>query len=133
MRKTRRARDNRQTELAVLIYVTIASAVAAASDASFAPHALALAVFFVALLAITILRLAFGDRWRPPGSGETRLAFAARVVGAIAVIAMPLAVSSFWSEHELTAEKIGREIDRSAAAIGRQAEEMMSNENSRRG
>lgn len=125
MRKAHRTTANARTGIFLLTLATIGSALAASSDASFTPHAQALFVFFVALFAVTGVRLALRDRWRAPGRGEHRLAFTARLVGAAAIVAMPLAAGSFWSEHELTAEKIGREIDRGAAAIGRQAEGMI--------
>lgn len=56
------------------------------------------------------------------GHGEHALLFSGRTVGTIMMAAGVLAVAYFWTDNQLTAEKMGREIDRGVYALGQQAQ-----------
>lgn len=56
------------------------------------------------------------------GGGDHAIQFSGRTVGTIMIGAAVLAVAYFWTDNQLTAEKMGREIDRGVYALSQQAE-----------
>lgn len=95
----------------------------------FATQALALFIVFGAVLALMMLmnRLFGGGGGGHAHAahghgGEHAVVMSGRSVGAIAVVAAVLAVAFFWTDNELSGEKIGRFLDKGAASLGRQAQ-----------
>lgn len=95
-------------------------------QSAFAPQAQALFIVFAAVLLLTLLaKRVFGHTARGHGhghGGDHAVVMSGRTVGMVTVGAAMLAGLVFWNSNELNAEKIGREIDRGASGLGRQAE-----------
>jgi hypothetical protein len=92
-------------------------------QSAFAPQAQALFLVFAAVLALFVLFGAmFGARRAKHGHEDRAVKLSGSLVGMLTVIAGVLAVVYFWTDNQLSAEKIGREIDRSAASLGQQAQ-----------
>jgi hypothetical protein len=113
----------RRAQLCAVAMLAIASGMFGfgAIPSSIEPQAQALLVVFAAIVLVQVAHALFSPRWRAPGRGERALLLSGRAAGALIVVAAPLAFASFWSAHELSAEKIGRQIDRGVAGITRQA------------
>ncbi len=95
----------------------------------FATQALALFIVFGALLALMMLtnRLFGGGGGGHAHAahghgGDHAVVMSGRSVGAIAVVAALLAVAFFWTDNDLSGEKIGRFLDKGAVALGQQAQ-----------
>jgi hypothetical protein len=56
------------------------------------------------------------------GGGDHAVVMSGKMVGTITMIAGVLAVAYFWTDNELTGEKIGRFIDRGAVSLTHQAQ-----------
>ncbi len=98
-------------------------------QSAFAPQAQALFLLFGALL-LTILatRMLLKNRGghghakgHGHGHGEGALVLSGRAFGTLFVAAVALGGFYFWTDNQLTAEKIGRHIDGGVAGLGRQA------------
>jgi hypothetical protein len=113
-----------------LVVATGASALFAFGiiQSAFAPQAQALFIVFAAvLLLIMLAKRVFGHTAHGHGHGhghgaDHAVVMSGRTVGMVTVGAAMLAGLFFWTSNDLNAEKIGREIDRGAAGLGRQAE-----------
>lgn len=98
-------------------------------QSAFAPQAQALFLLFSALLLTmlaTRVLLAHGGgghgRAKGHGHGEGALVLSGRAMGTMLMAALMLGGVYFWTDNQLTAEKIGRHIDGGVASLGRQAE-----------
>lgn len=96
-------------------------------QSAFAPQAQALFLVFAAVLAVVIVfNAVFANNHTAHGNGHGRgdhaVVLSGRLVGLLTVAAALLAVGYFWTDNQLSAEKIGRHIDRGAAGLGQQAE-----------
>ncbi|HET9231235.1 MAG TPA: hypothetical protein VFO00_08095 [Vitreimonas sp.] len=56
------------------------------------------------------------------GGGDHAVVMSGKMVGTITMIAGVLAVAYFWTDNDLSGEKIGRFIDRGAVSLGHQAQ-----------
>jgi hypothetical protein len=107
-------------------------------QSAFAPQAQALFLLFGALLltivATRMLLRGGGGHGRGHGRGghgahhgghgghgEGALTLGGRAMGTLFIIALALGGVYFWTDNQLTAEKIGRHIDGGVAGLGRQA------------
>jgi hypothetical protein len=117
-----------RAQLCAVALLAVASGVLGfgAIPSSFALQAQALFVVFAAIVFIQVAHALFSPRWRAPGGGERALLLSGRAAGALIVVAAPLAFASFWSAHDLSAEKIGREIDLSAVQLIRQTRDAVT-------
>ncbi len=94
-------------------------------QSAFAPQAQALFIVFAAVLLLLLAAdKFFGDEHGRAGRGhgDRAVVMSGRMVGAVTVLAALLAVAFFWTDNRMSAEKIGRHIDRGAASLGRQAQ-----------
>ncbi len=97
-------------------------------QSAFAPQALALFIVFGAVLALMMLtnRLFGGGGAHAHAAhghgGDHAVVMSGRSVGAIAVLAALLAVAFFWTNNDLSGEKIGRFLDKGAVTLGQQAQ-----------
>lgn len=87
------------------------------------PQAQALFLVFAAVLAMfALFNALFGSRRARHGHGDRAVKISGSLVGLLTVAAGVLAIVYFWTDHQLSAEKIGHEIDRGAAGLARQAD-----------
>jgi hypothetical protein len=100
-------------------------------QSAYSQQALALFYVFGALMAVMLgAKFLFkrgGGRGHGHGGhaahgGDHAVVMSGRMVGTAMVGAALLAVVFFWTDNQLTAEKIGREIDRGAASLYRQGQ-----------
>ncbi|HYD89091.1 MAG TPA: hypothetical protein VEA80_16560 [Vitreimonas sp.] len=63
-----------------------------------------------------------GGHAAPDHGSDHAVVMSGRLVGAMMIGAAALAGVYFWTDNELTAEKVGRQIDGGVASIGRQVE-----------
>jgi len=96
-------------------------------QSAYATQALALFIVFGALLAMLMLSRRFfggggGHAAHGHGGGDHAVVMSGRMVGTATVLAAIAAVAYFWTDNQLSAEKIGRHIDRGAASLGQQAQ-----------
>ena len=90
-------------------------------QSTFAAQTQALFLVFAAVLALLLLfNVLIGERTR--GHADRAVEFSGRFVGLLTIAAAALAIVFFWTDNQLSAEKIGREIDRGAASLSRQAQ-----------
>lgn len=95
-------------------------------QSAFAPQAQALFVVFAAVLVLITLANKFfghgGHGHAAHGHGSDHaVVMSGKTVGLVTVLAAVLAVGYFWTDNELSAEKVGRHIDRGAVGLSRQA------------
>lgn len=101
-------------------------------QSAFAPQAQALFVVFAAVLLLLVVANKFlggghghahaGHGHGGHGGGEHAVVMSGRSVGTIMMIAGVLALAYFWTDNDLSGEKIGRFIDRGAVNLGHQAQ-----------
>ncbi|MBC7768325.1 MAG: hypothetical protein H7124_06020 [Phycisphaerales bacterium] len=103
-------------------------------QSSFTPQAQALFYVFAAALLLTFAaKKIFGGgghakgHGKPSahgahGHGERALLFSGRAIGTMMIAAGALGAIFFWTDNDLTAEKVGRQIDGGVASVGRQAQ-----------
>jgi hypothetical protein len=90
---------------------------------AFTPQAQALFLVFAAVLFLLVLfNNVFASHGRARHGSDQAVVMSGRVAGAITVIAAVLAVVYFWTDNDLSGEKIGRSIDQAAMSLGRQAQ-----------
>jgi len=100
-------------------------------QSAFAQQAQALFIVFAAVL----LLLTVGNRFFGGGGahghaghaahghgGDHAVVMSGRIVGTLTVLAAIGAIVYFWTDNDLSGEKVGRFIDRGAASLGRQAQ-----------
>jgi hypothetical protein len=93
-------------------------------QSAYAQQAQALFLVFAAVLGLVL----FGNKFFGRGGhghahgGEHAVVMSGRSVGTVTVLAAVAAVVYFWTANDLSAEKIGRYIDRGAASLSRQAQ-----------
>lgn len=92
-------------------------------QSAFAPQAQALFIVFAGVLLLFALANHFFGGHTAHGHGDHAVVMSGKLVGAITVIAAVLAVAYFWSANELSGEKIGRFLDRSAVSLSHQAQD----------
>jgi uncharacterized membrane protein YtjA (UPF0391 family) len=102
---------------AVFAFGLIPTAFAAQAQALFL-------VFATALLLFAISGALFGARrrFKRKHAGEQGIAFTGKLTGAITMASALLAIVFFWTDNDLSGEKIGRSLDHGAATLGRQIE-----------
>jgi hypothetical protein len=108
-----------------LVAATGASAVFAFGliQSAFATQAQALFLVFAAVLALMVIfHSVFSSHGRADHGRDEAVVMSGRAAGVITVIAAMLAVGFFWTENDLSAEKIGRHIDRGAVFLSQQAQ-----------
>ena len=92
-------------------------------QSAFAPQAQALFLVFAAVLALVVM---FNAMFRAPrakhGHGDRAVRISGSLVGMLTIIAGVLAIAYFWTDNQLSAEKIGRAIDRGASSLSQQAQ-----------
>jgi hypothetical protein len=54
--------------------------------------------------------------------GDHAVVMSGKMVGAITMVAAVLAVAYFWTDNDLSGEKVGRYIDQGAVSLGNQAQ-----------
>ena len=101
-------------------------------QSAYSQQALALFYVFAALMAVMLGAKFLFKRGGGHGhgrgghaahaGGDHAVVMSGRMVGTAMVGAAVLAVAFFWTDNQLTAEKIGREIDRGAASLYRQGQ-----------
>jgi hypothetical protein len=95
-------------------------------QSAFAPQAQALFFVFAAVLAmLTVFNVVFSNSHAAHAHGhgsDHAVVLSGRLIGLLTVAAAVLAVAYFWTDNQLSAEKIGRHIDRGAAGLGQQAQ-----------
>jgi hypothetical protein len=111
-----------------LMAATSASALLAFGviQTAFTPQAQALFLVFAAVLfLVMVFNSVFASHARFSAHdehGERGIVMSGRVVGAITVLAAIAAVGFFWTDNELSGQKIGRYIDRGAMSLSQQAQ-----------
>jgi hypothetical protein len=98
-------------------------------QSAFAPQAQALFIVFAAVLILFVGGNKFfgggghgAHAAHGHGGGDHAVVMSGKMVGTITMIAAVLAVAYFWTDNELTGEKIGRFIDRGAVTLSHQAQ-----------
>jgi hypothetical protein len=98
-------------------------------QSAFAPQAQALFVVFAAVLLLFVAGNKFlggGGHAHAGhgahGGGDHAVVMSGRMVGTIMMVAGVLAAVYFWTDNDLSGEKVGRYIDHGAASLGHQAE-----------
>jgi hypothetical protein len=97
-------------------------------QSAFAQQAQALFIVFAAVLILFVggrkmLGSGGGHGHAAHGhGGDHAVVMSGKMVGAITMIAAVLAGAYFWTDNELSGEKVGRYIDQGAVSLGQQAQ-----------
>jgi hypothetical protein len=96
-------------------------------QSAFAPQAQALFIVFAAVLILFVGgNKFFGRGGHGHGAhghgGDHAVVMSGKLVGTITMIAAVLAVAYFWTDNELSGEKVGRFIDQGAVGLSHQAQ-----------
>lgn len=100
-------------------------------QSAFAQQAQALFIVFAAVLLLVVGANKFfgggghaaaGHGHGGHGGGDHAVVMSGRMVGTMTVLAALAAVVYFWTDNQLTGEKIGRFVDRGAASLSHQAQ-----------
>lgn len=101
-------------------------------QSAFAQQAQALFIVFAAVLFLFVVGNRFfgggghghaaAAHGHGHGGGEHAVVMSGRTVGTIMMIAGVLAVVYFWTDNDLSGEKVGRFIDQGAVSLGHQAQ-----------
>jgi hypothetical protein len=117
-----------------LIAATGASAIVGFGviQSQFAPQAQALFLVFAAVLLLLVVgdkvlgggggHAHAGHGHGGSGGGDHAVVMSGRMVGTLTMLAAIGALAYFWTDNQLTGEKIGRFIDRSAVSLSHQAQ-----------
>lgn len=101
-------------------------------QSAFAQQAQALFIVFAAVLLLFVAGNKFFGQGGGHGGhgghaahghgGDHAVVMSGKMVGTITMIAGVLAVAYFWTDNDLSGEKIGRFLDRGAVSLGHQAQ-----------
>ena len=98
-------------------------------QSAFAQQAQALFIVFAAVLVLFLVGNKFfgggahaGHAHGGHGGGDHAVVMSGRTVGTIMMIAGVLAVAYFWTDNDLSGEKVGRYIDQGAVSLSHQAQ-----------
>jgi hypothetical protein len=97
-------------------------------QSAFAQQAQALFIVFAAVLILFVGGNKFLGRGGHGGhaahghGGDHAVVMSGKMVGTITMIAAVLAVAYFWTDNELSGEKVGRYIDQGAVGLSHQAQ-----------
>lgn len=100
-------------------------------QSAFAPQAQALFIVFAAVLLLFVIGNKFfggggghahAGHGHGHAGGEHAVVMSGRSVGTIMMIAAVLAVIYFWTDNELSGEKVGRFIDQGALTLSQEAQ-----------
>ena len=94
-------------------------------QSAFAPQAQALFIVFAAVLILFVGGNKFfgrGGHGAHGNGGDHAVVMSGKLVGTITMIAAVLAVAYFWTDNEMSGEKVGRYIDQGAVSLSDQAQ-----------
>lgn len=97
-------------------------------QSAFTQQAQALFIVFAAVLILFVGgnkllgRGGHGGHAAHGHGGDHAVVMSGKLVGAITMVAAVLAGAYFWTDNELSGEKIGRFLDRGAVSLGHQAQ-----------